>query len=66
MYDVYVKVLLYKGLISDSKSDNYIFMLIVIKWEVFFIVYLELIMDVILKILLLSSFLVNLFFFSEK
>lgn len=24
MYDVYVKVLLYKGLISDSKSDNYI------------------------------------------
>lgn len=66
MYDVYVKVLLYKGLISGSKSDNYIFKLIVIKWEVFFIVYLELIMDVILKILLLSSFLVNLFFFSEK
>lgn len=39
MYDVYVKVLLYKGLISDSKSDNYISKLTVIKWEVLFTAY---------------------------
>lgn len=66
MYDVYVKVLLYKGLISDSKSDNYISKLTVIKWEVLFTAYLELITDAILKILSLSSFSVNLLFSSEK
>ena len=63
MYDVYVKVLLYKGLISDSKSDNYISTLTVIEWEVLFTAYLELITDAILKIL---SFSVNLLFSSEK
>lgn len=66
MYDVYVKVLLYKGLISDSKSDNYISTLTVIEWEVLFTAYLELITDAILKILSLSSFSVNLLFSSEK
>lgn len=66
MYDVYVKVLLYKGLISDSKSDNYISKLTVIEWEVLFTAYLELITDAILKILSLSSFSVNLLFSSEK